>query len=204
MSEKKSNVKRAVSWSFIVYPESAPKNWRDIIDDEHIAWIESPLHDKDIDGDGEVKKPHWHILVMYDSLKSFEQVQELTNKVCAPIPQRTASARGLVRYMIHLDNPEKHQYSRSEIIAHGGADIADLLKPTSSSRYQLIAEMQEYIITNGITEFCDLSVYAAVNRPDDWFPLLCDNSAYYMGQVIKSMRHKLQKRENEIRYRSAD
>ena len=193
MAERKASTtdNRARHWSFIVYPESAPPNWRDIIDDLNIEWVESPLHDKDVDGDGEGKKPHWHILVTFEGKKSFEQIKEITDSVNAPIPQKAASAKGLVRYMIHLDNPEKHQYERSGIIAHGGADVAELLKPTSSSRHLLIGEMQEYIVANSVTNFVDLAVYAQQNRPDDWYPLLCDSCAYFIGQLIKSVRYKL-------------
>jgi hypothetical protein len=39
--------KRSTDWTFIVYPDSAPVDWRDIIDSEHISWNESPLHDSD-------------------------------------------------------------------------------------------------------------------------------------------------------------
>ena len=45
---------RARNWSLVVYPESAPG--RDILDDYHIPWVESPLHDKDVNPDGEIKK----------------------------------------------------------------------------------------------------------------------------------------------------
>ena len=53
-------------WTFIVYPESAPDNWRELLDDTHLRWIESPLHDKDVNEDGEIKKPHWHILLSFE------------------------------------------------------------------------------------------------------------------------------------------
>lgn len=191
MSEKKARIKdeRTRNWTFVVYPESAPENWRDIIDEEHIPWIESPLHERDQNADGETKKAHWHVLVLYEGKKSFEQVKELTDKLNAPIPQKTASARGLVRYMAHLDNPEKEQYDRSLIIGHGGADPAEYLKPTSSTRYQLIREMMEYVEANNIAEMKDLLYYAMRERFDDWFPLLCDNSAYILNSLIKSIRH---------------
>lgn len=193
MSERKSSSTkddRTRNWTFVAYPESAPQNWRDILDDEHIQWIESPLHDKDINADGEAKKPHWHILVMFEGKKSFEQVKELTEKIHATIPQKCASAKGLVRYMAHLDNPEKVQYDRGSIIGHGGADVSEYLKPTSSSRYQLISEMRQWINETDCVEFCDLFDYAAENHFDDWFPLLCDNSAYIMGEFIKSRRNR--------------
>lgn len=44
------------AWTFIVYPDSAPDNWRDILDELHIPWVESPLHDKDQNPTGEQKK----------------------------------------------------------------------------------------------------------------------------------------------------
>lgn len=182
---------RTRSWTFIVYPDSAPDNWRSILDDEHIQWIESPLHDKDLNVDGEPKKPHWHILVIYESVKTYEQIKELTDRLNAPIPQKCNGARGLVRYMAHLDNPEKFQYNISAIIGHGGADVSEFLKPSSSERYQFIKEMISYIKNNSICEFQDLMDYASENRFDDWFPLLCDNSAYVVGQYIKSQRHRI-------------
>ncbi|WP_217492410.1 Rep family protein, partial [Lysinibacillus xylanilyticus] len=78
---------RTKTWTFVIYPESAPENWREIIGEEHTPWVESPLHDKDVNADGEVKKPHWHVLMMYNSKKSFNQIKRLTDELNAPIPQ---------------------------------------------------------------------------------------------------------------------
>ena len=78
----------------------------------------------------------------------------------------------------------------NEIAAHGGVDIAELLRPSSSERYTLIREMIDYVRSAGVTEFQDLMDYAAAERFDDWFPLLCDSCAYIVGQYIKSQRHR--------------
>ena len=191
MSLKKANKdNRKRNWTCVVYPESAPENWREILDEEHIQWIESPLHDKDLNGDGELKKPHWHIALLFEGNKSFEQITELTNKINAPNPKFIQSVKALVRYFAHLDNPEKHLYSAADIIAHGGVDLAELLKPTSSSRYEMIKEMVQYIKANKITEFMDFMDYCSENHFDDWFPLMCDNSAFVIDKVIKSNRHR--------------
>lgn len=188
--EKKDD--RTRNWTFIVYPESAPADWRDKLDEQHVQWIESPLHDKDKNADGEAKKPHWHVLVLYEGKKSYNQVKELTDSLHSPIPQKTASAKGMVRYMAHLDNPEKFQYKTSNIIGHGGVDVAEYLKPTSSSRYKLIGEMMDFVRENNIIEMRDLLFYAQRNRFDDWYPLLCDSCAYIMNALIKSNRHATQ------------
>lgn len=191
MAAKKSRGSdRTRNWTVVVYPDSAPKNWRELLDDLHIEWVESPLHEFDSNATGEVKKPHWHLLLMFGGVKSFEQVCDCVKFLNCPIPQRTHNAKAMVRYMAHLDNPEKFQYDISDIKAHGGVDIAELLRPSSSERYTLIREMAEYIRQEGITEFQDIMEYAATERFDDWFPLLCDNSAYVIGQIIKSQRHR--------------
>lgn len=182
---------RTRNWTIVLYPESAPENWRDILDELHIEWVESPLHDKDLNADGEPKKPHWHVLLMFGGVKSWEQVLEITGQLNAPIPQRCHNAKSMVRYMAHLDNPSKAQYSVSDIIGHGGVDLSEMLRPSSSERYTLIAEMTEFISDNDITEFKDLLDYARMYQFDTWFPLLCDNSAYVIGQYIKSNRHKI-------------
>jgi len=188
--EKTRGHDRTRHWTFLVYPESAPENWRDVLDDLHIPWVESPLHDKDTDPDGEIKKEHWHVVLMFDNVKSFEQIKAICDGLNAPIPQKCHSAKGAVRYMAHMDNPDKFQYPVSEIKAHGGADLAELLKPTSAARYQLIKEMIAYIRTEGVTEFVEFADYASAERFDDWFPLICDNSAFLIREVINSNRNK--------------
>ena len=181
---------RTRNWTIVVYPESAPSDWRERLDELHIEWVESPLHDIDCNADGEVKKPHWHVLLMFGGVKSYDQVLELTKDFNAPIPQRCHNAKAMVRYMAHLDNPEKAQYSISDIKAHGGVDISELLRPSSSERYSIISDMIEYIKSDNVIEFQDLMDYARLHHFDDWFPLLCDNSAFVVSQYIKSQRHR--------------
>jgi len=190
MSNNKRD-ERVRNWTFVVYPESAPENWREIINELHTPWVESPLHDKDVNPDGEVKKPHWHVLMMFPGKKSFKQIESLTNKLNAPMPQKVANTKGIIRYFAHLDNPEKYQYDKSDIVPHCGADLSQLLEFTKMERYALIREMMEFVRNNNVTEIMDLLDYAMAERFSDWFPLLCDNSAYIMDSYIKSNRHKM-------------
>jgi len=194
MSDEKSSAgvkdTRTRNWTFILYEDSAPLDWADILDNEHIEWIESPWHDKDINANGEPKKKHKHILLLFQGKKSYEQIKAITDKVHSPIPERCHNAKAMVRYMVHMDNPEKAQYSVSDIRAHGGVDISDMLRPSSSERYVIIRDMISYVRKHGVSEFQDLMDYAADEHFDDWFPLLCDNSAYVINQYIKSQRHR--------------
>lgn len=194
MAKEKATGKdsRTRNWTVVVYPESAPENWREFLDELHIEWVESPLHEFDANPTGEVKKAHYHVLLMFGGVKSYEQVCEAIKPLNCPIPQRCHNAKSMVRYMAHLDNPEKFQYDPAGIVAHGGVDLAELLRPSSSERYSLIREMCQFVKQQNITEFQELMDYAMAERFDSWFPLLCDNSAYVVGQYIKSQRHRQQ------------
>lgn len=187
---KKKKDERTRNWTFVVYPESAPENWKELLNELHVPWVESPLHDKDKNPDGELKKSHWHVMLMFSSNKSYAQIKEITNQLRSPNPQKVANAKGMIRYFVHMDNPEKYQYEKNDIVSHGGADIASYLASTTQERYELIKEMMSFINENGILEMKDLLDYAMKERFEDWFPLLCDNSAYIVDSYIKSNRHK--------------
>jgi len=182
--------KRGRNWTVVVYPESAPRDWRSVLDELHIAWIESPLHDKDVNPDGEVKKPHWHILLTFEGNKSYQQVKEIADKLNAPIPQRVESARGMVRYMIHMDNPEKYQYSKSKIIGHGGADVESYFELTATNRLDILKDIVNYIREKNITEFADLTFYAIENN-SDWFDVIANHNSIFLRNLLTSMRNRL-------------
>lgn len=197
-NEKKD--RRSRNWTLVVYPESAPENWRELLDKMRVPWIESPKHDSDVNPDGTVKKAHWHILLMFGSKKSFRQVKEITDELNAPIPQPCRNIVGMVRYFAHLDNPEKYQYKVSDIIGHCGADPQQYFETTSqkkADRYRYIKDMMDFVDEQGITEFADLLRYARVKRYDDWFQSLCDDSSFVIGQYIKSVRYSSEKDFNK-------
>lgn len=176
---------RSKVWTFVVYPESVAENWKTIMDNEHIQWIESPLHDKDVNADGTPKKAHIHIMVLYSSVKTYEQVADLTALIGATIPQRVRDSRAMARYFAHIDNPDKYQYSPNDIIAHGGADISTLLERTVSERRQMLKDMVTYIRDNDVDCYADFVDYCMDNDAD-WFAALAERDTYMIKEYIKS------------------
>lgn len=106
-------------WSFILYPESVPDYWRSYLDDLHIPWIESPLHDKDTYAYRQAKKPHIHILLLFSHNVTYDFVISKVNKLNGVCLFRVVDALSIVRYFVHLDNPEKCQYNVDDIVFHG-------------------------------------------------------------------------------------
>lgn len=186
----KNKDQRARTWTFLVYPESAPENWREILDGYHVPWVESPLHDKDINPDGEPKKAHWHIILFFDGKKSFEQVEEITEAINAPIPQKTANPKGLVRYLIHMDNPEKYQYKREEIVCHSGAEIDEYFALSSSSRRAVLWEIIEFIQDSRIENFSDFVGFCLATENREWFDIAMNHNTLAINKVIDSIYQK--------------
>ena len=180
---------RARIWTWVGYPESLPSDFRNTLNEEHIKWVLSPLHQYDTDENEEKKKAHYHFVAIFESSHSFSQVEEITKKIHATIPQKVNSVRGAIRYLIHLDDQDKFQYSRDEIEVYGGADISEYFKPTVCEKREMLKEMVRYIADNNITEFIDFSLWCAENN-EDWFSVLSEQNSYFIAQAIKSQRFK--------------
>lgn len=191
MAKEKSTAKaeRTRYWTFVLYPESAPEDWRDQIDAHHVSWAASPLHDKDTNPDGTPKKPHWHVMIAYESLKSFDQANEISVPIKGTICQMVKSPRAMVRYFAHMDNPEKAQYEKRDILTRGGFDLEDMLKTSNQTKYDALKEMIQYCIDADVLEYEDLLVYAMHNEPT-WFEALADSCTYTMSAFLKSRRHR--------------
>ena len=187
---------RTRNWALIVYPDSAPENWREIINSWHIAWAHSPLHDKDINPNSEEdKKAHWHVVLLFDSVKSFDQVRELTSVLNCPIPQQVNSIIGTVRYFIHLDNPEKYQYPRDEICSFGNIDIDEILKPSKSMVVSFVKQIQNLLVEHNIYEFSDAAEFLQEAHPDLFETFF--THTFYFTSYLKSRFYKRIRREQD-------
>lgn len=190
---KKGN--RTRNWIFIGYPESLPHNWRDKIDDLHIEWVESPLHDKDIEDESEpdiLKKPHYHILLMFESVKSYEQIKEITDSLNSPRPERCHSPKGQIRYFVHKDHPHKYQYEWSDIKCHGGADLDSICKLSMNEVVAIIKEIHSYIDEKEILEYSDLNACLLAEGKDDYFAVVSNHTIHFNAH-LRSLRHKTPK-----------
>mgnify|MGYP001119512819 CR=1 FL=1 len=72
---KSSGRGRTRNYATVVYPESADKNWKENLVQQFVPVFVSPLHDKDENPTGEKKKPHYHVLIMFDGVKTKDQAK---------------------------------------------------------------------------------------------------------------------------------
>ena len=165
-----------------------------MLDSFNVSWAASPLHDQEVNPDGSIKKPHWHIMISFESLKTLEQCNEISAAVLGTKSQFVQSPRAMVRYFAHMDNPDKVQYDKRQIECHGGFDLEDMLMTSNQTKYDALKEMIQYCIDADVTEYEDLLVYSMHNEPS-WFEALADSCTYTMSSFLKSRRHRKERED---------
>lgn len=176
---------RLRNFATVVYPESAPENWLEVLDGLHVPAFVSPLHNQDINPDGSPKKPHWHVLIMFAGVKTKEQTQAVIDAIGGVGCESVSTVRGYARYLVHADNPEKAQYSKSDVRAFSGADY-DAITHLPTDDVKMVREMMEYIRVNQIASFAQFADVCAVDH-EEWFRALVTKSTYFIKEYIKSL-----------------
>lgn len=175
---------RTRNWATIVYPESAPENWKDILGELKMEAFVSPLHDQDLNPGGELKKPHYHVLLMFPSVKTDKQAADVFQAFGGVGTEQVASLRGYARYLCHLDNPEKHIYDTKDVLAFGGADYYSVITLVTD-KYLVLAEILDFCDENHIVYYSDLIRWCRQNK-FEWFRALVDGGTYVVKEYLKS------------------
>lgn len=183
-----SNVKKR-NWAFLLYPESAPENWTEILQNTGLQFAVSPLHDKDLNPTGETKKPHYHIILCYSGPTSFNVVNSLCKNLCQPIPQPLEQVKGYYRYFSHKDNPEKAQYDEEDILCFNGFNILDYADLTKSEIENIKKHLQTIIRNADILEYSDFMDFLLDNEMHTEYSI-ASNNTYFFEKYISSRRNK--------------
>lgn len=174
--------KRSKNFASILYPDSCDPNFIDLLKESHVNFLLSPLHDKDKTSDGEDKKPHYHIILIFDSLKSLDQVRDVLEPIGAVGCEIVNSLVSYGRYLCHLDDKDKYQYSTDDVVAYG-YDYQDLIA-SKLDKYDTMARVLDFCINAKCYNFSRLLIYARHND-FDMFKVLCDNS-YMIREFLRS------------------
>lgn len=197
MAEKSSRNVKKRNWSFLAYPDSLPQNWREQLQETGLQCAISPLHDRDINPDGSVKKPHYHVILCYAGPTSYNVVRQITNvQLGQTVPKPVEQMRGMYRYFTHMDNPEKFQYSESDITTINGFNIRDYVELTKSEVDKILGLIQDFIRDNGIVEYSDLldNLRDAGESMQDWHSIAMSHTMM-LTSYLRSRREKQRGRD---------
>ncbi len=151
----------------------------------------SPYHDKDANPDGEPKKPHYHLLITFEGMKTDKQVRELISEVNGVGLEVINSIRGYARYLCHLDNPEKFQYNPDDVVEFGGAEYINLIL-LETDKVRICAEMVTFIDENDIQSYAEFANYCIMYHYS-WFRALTINCSMPIMMYIKSKQWEKEK-----------
>lgn len=103
---------RSKSFAFIAYAENMDiDKIRNYIKTMHYCAAISPLHEPESNNDTELK-PHYHVVITFPNPRVCDSVRDEFRAVAnIAMPQRVGDIRAMTRYLTHMDNLEKQQFS---------------------------------------------------------------------------------------------
>lgn len=171
---------RGRNFATVVYSEESLQLLRDL----HIPCFISPCHDKDINPTGEPKKPHWHVLINYEGVKSEEQVRRDISEFGGVGCEIVKSNRAYARYLCHLDNPEKARYNINDVQNVGGLDYINIINSVADE-IACLEEICDYLLVNNISNFRTFLIWCK-DEKRDWYILIIRKYMYVVKEIIKT------------------
>lgn len=171
--EEKTKTKKERYWAFIMYKDSRPENWKQLLSEEMIKIAISPVHDRDMKEDGTIKKEHYHVLMCFNGPTTYERAEEIAKKVNATIPKRVLSVKGMYDYFTHKWDEDKAKYDENDIQVLNGFNINDYGMTTNeieALKRQIIGIIREH----HIVEYSKL------------YDLLYDEELYQLCNVVST------------------
>lgn len=182
----------------VLYPDSTTYDVAMIIKalaEEHLTFAVSPIHDRDVEDDGSLKKAHYHLLLAYSSATTLNNIRGWFNACGLPESDLhsvrvCASGVGYYRYLTHKDNPEKAQYNDNDIRVFNDADeLFKKFSKTSSDKIDDLARIFQIVDELNTISFHTLVQYLMLNERD-LFKMITSSSA--LAICVKEYQRSLE------------
>ena len=184
---------RARNFKFVIWPENLPSDIWQKCDEANIKLLISPLHDKDINSDGDFKKPHYHAVSIFPGKKTIEGAKEIVLNLFGLAVNTVFVCDDLgstVRYFFHLDSPNKFPYPINGYKEFGGADLMESLH-TQSDLKKFDLQIYDLINQYDIRYYDDLCEY--VNYVNSEWKSAIENRTIHWTAFLKARTDKLSK-----------
>ena len=182
---------RTRNYASVFYPESCPDNFLEIIESWKVPVLLSPLHDSDLNPTGEPKKPHYHIMLCFDNVKTQEQARFYFEQLNCVGLEVVNSMRSYARYLCHLDNPDKHRYSTSDVTSFGSIDYVEICS-SSADEIAAIAEIEDFIEVQDLLGYRSLCRLLRDVGRDDLYRILCTRSTLHFKAYLQSRQWEIE------------
>lgn len=180
------------NFEFLIYPDSAPDNWMNILEDLKVQAYVSPLHDKDLNADGSSKKPHYHVLVVFSGGKSEAFCQGIIDEVGGANGKGEVcrSLEGSIRYLVHFGSRDKYNYNPDDILCFAGAPLKKYFSDVQMEDVSTVTQVIKYIKEHKRIIFCDFVDYCIENN-QSWLRAM--RNTWFMNLVKEYIKSNLER-----------
>lgn len=192
---KKKAGKRSKYWGTIIYPDNAnlKQNYMELIKESRVPCIISPCHDKDTNEDGSPKKPHYHAVFAYSSLKSQEQFKEFVEAWGGVGAEIIQDMSAYVPYLWHEGETDKAQYNPDDCTILNGFEMKNFVKVRETKVFQEITRIIDEFAFTHIDRLMDYLAAAAEagenGITEEHFAYVRKNS-YMWVNYLKAKSHR--------------
>lgn len=140
---------------------------------------------------GKKKKPHVHLMFMNRSKKSVQEMHDILGLDCVRMTmwERTEDPFAYMRYLAHLDSPDKYPYSVYDIHGFGGINLDTLvINDSKSHMHEITSLIVDLIQEENIMYFHVLVNSIRKKYPDPDFENCVYGRNSLFNAIIKSRR----------------
>ena len=121
------------------------------------------LHDKDSDENGELKKPHWHIVLRFgQAVWSSAICKELG--IEENYIEKPRSFDNALLYLVHFNDSDKYQYNPDEVKGTLAKRLREKMNSQEKSEGEKVSELIEYVMSyDGYLTVTGFAAYCAEN-----------------------------------------
>lgn len=150
---------KSKAWTILLYPDSMPDNWIEMLEELALPVAVSPLHDKDVLSDGTPKKPHYHLMFVWEGPTTFKNAQRIADMFNGPIPKKVESIQAMYDYFVHKNHPNKYQYNDADRMDLNGFCIDYFDSIRTDERQKIMDEVENVIFEHSFCEIFSLIKY---------------------------------------------
>ena len=193
--------KKSKYFCCILYPDSCSYDTDKVIKalaEEHLTFALSPIHDRDVQEDGSLKKGHYHLLLAYTSATTLNNIRGWFNACGMPESELhsvrvCASGVGYYRYLTHKDNPKKAQYFEKDIRIFNDYDgIFKRFANTEIDKLDNLVRIFQIVDNLNTISFHNLIQYLMLNERELFKMLTCSSAlAICVKEYQRSLEYDL-------------
>lgn len=102
------------------------------------------LHDRDCDENGEIKKPHWHVILRFKNQQWNTSISKDLGVELNYI-QKVKNFDNALQYLIHYNDSDKYQYDISEVKGNLKNRLKEKINIANKSEGEKVMELIKFI-----------------------------------------------------------